>query len=404
VFATSMVVLVYKIQFILSNKFLNYGLLPIGLILFFVEFKPTHELVSGQIIEAKNPFEIENTPDDFKYLVNHTNQSDYDAIIFLPFTHMSSENVYILGTENSGYDALLLSYHTNTPLLNTISSRTALHEAISMINLFSPDCIEKELAKIIGADKKILLVTNSDKKDKNEQRMIRASNMLYSNNTFSTYAFSFEKWNNPNAFNKVLTDYENAKFQYSNSWEKRDFSSNYNDSWFSNDSAVWFYYDSFENTPDKNAMTGNGAFAEQKIGWNNLIELNANILEDGDYTLSFWYNIKIGRPDVLAVVENVSSDTTQWTDQFMVRETNLVVNDWAYVELNFNYKSTDKINILLTSGQSNEWIVVDELLIRKQGGADLFKVSNFNNQFIKRAKIDYLVYNNYWLDKNSFED
>ncbi len=224
VFVISMVVLVYKIQAKLKNKTLNYGLLFIGLVLFYMEFKPTHDLVSGQITQAKNPFKLENTTDDFKDIVNRTNQSDYDAIIFLPFTHMSSENVYILGTENSGYDALLLSYHTNTPLLNTISSRTALHEAISMINLFSPDFIEKDLARIIGADKKILLVTNSDEKDENELRMVQASDKLYENETFSIYDFALEKWNNSNAFNKVKNDYEKAEFQYNNGWEKREIS------------------------------------------------------------------------------------------------------------------------------------------------------------------------------------
>lgn len=396
VFTVFVIVLLNKVRYKKINKTPLNIVFFIGIILFILEFKPTHELVSSQISQSKNPFKIENVDSDLKDLIEVTNEGDYDAVIFLPFTHLSSESVLILGSEKANYESLLLSYHAHIPLFNTMSSRTSLTEAIHMVNLFSPAYIEKSLAKVVGPDKKILLVKNTDELDINEQRMVNNSNELYHNDSFTAYNFSFNDWNSRTEFDKVVTMSKQVTVELK-------------EGWFS-DTTTWFYYDSFDDTPDANAMSGGGAFAQKKIGWNKLIELNSDILEDGDYILNFWYNINIGRPDILAVAEKVALDSTEWVSQFMVRETKLVVDEtWAYVELKFSFKSTDIINILLTSGPSDDWLVVDELLIRKDNGIDLFKhdflrLDPKDNGFDKSPKKDYLIYNNHWIDKKSFQE
>jgi len=391
VFTVFIIVLLNRLRGKQENKTLINIVFYVGIILFILEFKPTHEVVASQITQAKNPFKIENVDPDLKDLIEVTSQRDYDAIIFLPFTHLSSESMMILGTEKANYESLVLSYHTNTPLFNTMSSRTSLVEALHMINLFSPEFVEKSLAKIVGPDKKILLVKNNDGLDENEQRMTWTSDEFYKNETFTAYDFSFEYWNTSQYFDEVIAKSEKAIIELKNGW-------------FS-DTTTWFYYDGFEDTPDQNAMAGEGAFAQKKIGWNKLIELNSDILEDGDYILNFWYNIDVGRPDILAVAEKVTADTTEWVDQFMVRETNLVVEGWAYVELKFSFKSIDTMNILLTSGPSDDWLVVDELLIRKQNGSDLFKSYSTNRmgKAYYKDDVEFLIYNNQWILKNSFQ-
>ena len=389
VFTVFVIVLLNKIRD--KNNSIVNAVFFIGITLFILEFKPTHEVVSSQISQSVNPFKIENVDSDLNGLINITKNGNYDAIIFLPFSHLSSESMMILGSEKSSFESLVLSYHSNTPLFNTMSSRTSLVEAIHMINLFSPEYIEKSLAKIVGSDKKILLVKNNDGLDKNEQRMTWSSDEIYQNETFTAYDFSFEYWNTRNYFDSVIYKSNCATIELKDGW--------------SSDTTTWFYYDGFENTTDKNAMAGKGAFAQKKIGWNRLIELNSDILKDGDYVLNFWYNINIGRPDVLAVAEKVTSDTTIWVDQYMVRETNLVVDEtWAYAELKFSFKSSDTINILLTSGPSEDWLVVDELLIRKKDGSDLFNSKTMNHPFIGKDSKEYIVYNNRWIDKCSFKD
>lgn len=390
VFTVFIVVLLHKIKAKNNNKTPLNVVFFIGVILFFIEFKPTHDSVSKTTSQNKNPFKIKNINPDLKEIIDLTNKEDYDAIIFLPFTHLSSESVMILGSENANYQSLLLSYHTQTSLLNTMSSRTSLHEAILMINLFSPEFIEKDLAKIVGNDKKILLVKNNDGLDKNEQRMTWSVDKIFKNNTFTAFDFLFDKWNDKQYFDAIISQSKLEKTELENDWKS--------------DTTTWFYYDGFENTPDKNAMNGKGAFAQKKIGWNKLIELNTDILTEGNYTLSFWYNINIGRPDILAVAEKITTDTTVWVDQFMVRETNLIIDEtWAYVELNFSFKSTDKINILLTSGPSDDWMVVDELLIRKQNSPNLFKNVTLSHPKTEKNSTEFLIYNNYWIDKNSFK-
>jgi len=382
VFSISILVLLYKIKEKLKSKFLINGLFYIGIILYFIEFTASHNYVSSEITKTKNPFKIQYVDADMKSLIDFTSKSNFDAIIFLPFTHMSSENVQIIGGEQSVFDALILSYHTKTKLLNTISSRTSLTEAIAMINLFSPDYIEKSIAKLLQ-NKKILLVKNNNELDINESRMVERSKMLFQNSTFKAYNFLIDDWNNSTEFNTVIKSSKLATYKLK-------------DNWFS-DTTTWFYYDSFDTKLNKNAMTGPGAFSEIKNGWNKLIQLNSEYLTKGNYEVSFWYNLKIGMPDVLAVAEKITPDTLEWVDRFMIRETNLVVNDWAFVKLNFSFNPTDTVNILLTSGPSNELMVIDELLIRKINGLDIYKHGKINN-----SKNEYLIKNNYWINKNSF--
>jgi len=391
VFTISCVILLYKIKQQSNRKTVINGIFIIGIVFYILELYPTHKSVNKTISATKNPFKQENLSADLSELIDKVKKENYDAIIFLPFTHMSSESVFILGSENSSFQALMLSYHTHLPLLNTMSSRTSVNEAVDMINLFSPEFIYKDLADKIGKDKKILLVKNNDGLDINERRMAWKSTKIYQNESLTAYNFSFKDWNSSKYYNAVIEKANLAKV-------------NLGEGWFS-DTTTWFYYDSFDYQIEKNAMFGKGAFAQQKIGWNKLIELNTTQLNDGKYIASFWYNINIGKPDVLAVAEKVTSDTTIWVDKFMVRETNLVLNNtWAYVELEFDFTEGETINILLTSGKSDEWMVVDELLIRKQNGADLFRnnLKLNKNPSIKSAVQTYLDYNNYWLKNNSF--
>ena len=85
-----------------------------------------------------------------------------------------------------------------------------------------------------------------------------------------------------------------------------------------------------------------------------------------------------------------------WVDQKSIRETNLVVGDWAYVELEFEVSDTvENTKLFLAGNSSNKWFVIDELMIRKVGEHALFKS-------VKLDETDYLIYNNYWMKANSY--
>jgi hypothetical protein len=48
----------------------------------------------------------------------------------------------ILGTEEANRDAMLLSYHTQLPTVNSISSRMSFSESVKVNNFFAPEFIE----------------------------------------------------------------------------------------------------------------------------------------------------------------------------------------------------------------------------------------------------------------------
>jgi len=367
-----------------SGKKINWDILfYCGALFTMFEFAPVHMKMNKNIGETVNPFQKENVSDDLKDVMRWAEDQNYDAIMFLPFTHFSSENIFILGAEDANNDAMILSYHLNLPLLNTMTSRTSVSESVLFQNLFSPAFIEKDLDHIIGRDKKIMLIKNKDGLDINELRMLWSSEKIYKNETYAIFNFSFDKWNAADEFNQLMSLQKEAIIEVGSGW-------------FSDTNSVWFIYDSFDGLYEENNMIGEGALAAKKQGI-QVIKSDIVDLEEGAYICSFWYNYKIDRADQLAVVEHKYKDGSgQWVAQNSIRETNLIVGDWAHVEMEFEVSdSVANTKVFLSWNNSKQWLIVDEFLIRKAVDRPLFKKGKLKGE-------DYIIYNNYWLKANSF--
>lgn len=380
VLTTTLVIYINKIK-LKSSKPIYYQLLFLfGMCLFFIEFKPTHETVSESISTAKNPFKIENINPNLKQVIDLVNDKKPEAIIALPFQHMSSENVMILGTEESNYNSFLLSFHTHTPLFNTISSRTSLDEAVSMINLFAPDFVPNTMAKSMAEKQAsfLLIVTKNQALLKQQADKIKYGHLLLENDEFQVYDIYFDQWNDVTAQQKLKANYKAVDTDLSQGWKS--------------DTLHPFYYDSFDDRIEKNAMTLPGAMAQQKQGFNKFAQITENEIPAGNYTLSFWYNIKLARPDPLAVVEVKSIDTLIWVDQKPLREPEYVLGDWALLKMEFSFEPTDTVNLIFNTQVNNEWIVVDELLIQP-------KESHFYKEIQHQGEA-YLSYNNFWVKQS----
>ena len=355
----------------------------VGISFTFLEFIPAHQGVAKSIARSKNPFQKENLSSDLCDLIDWTKTQDYDAILFIPFTYLSTENIFILGTEKANFDAMMLSYQTQLPLLSTITSRTSVSEAVYFHNLFSPAYIEKALFNVMGKDKKIMLVKNKGGLKYDELRMVWASDIIYQNDNFKVFDFSNDNWNSPAYFNTVLEENKVATHEVG-------------DGWRADSSEVWFLYDGFENLNEKNALLGKGALAGQKDKI-NIIKGGLVDLENGLYRCSFWYNFRIDRADQMVVVEQkFKSGNGLWVAKEDVRSSNLIVGDWARVNIEFEVSdSVAATKLFLTSTNSNKWFVIDELLIQKVGDPALFKEEKVNDK-------SYLIYNNDWIDLQSF--
>jgi len=204
VITTASVIAYYRMYLKEGKKFGLALVFYLGAAFYFVESHDVTMGVSDVISEKNNSFKKEYLREDMAELIDYVDENEYDAIILLPFMHLSSENIMIIGEEQAGFDSYILSYHTGLPLLNSLSSRMSQSESILFNNFFSPEFIEKELVYEFPEGDKIVLVLNDDYLNVDEQRITFTQEKDFVNNTFIAYDFDLDKWNTDYYFNEVL--------------------------------------------------------------------------------------------------------------------------------------------------------------------------------------------------------
>jgi hypothetical protein len=394
VFTVACVVGIHHIYQKQKNK--NYRILFFAGIAFYIlEFVPAH---NNHMHVTENEFIAANVDDNMNEIIDYVNEENYDAIIFLPFQHMSSENIMLLGAHKANYDAFILSYHTETPLVNSISSRMSLTEAINVNNYFSPRFIEKELTYDFPEGDRIVVIKNKDLLKPSELVMIWESEKVFENEEFVIFEFDPKKYNSPDSFDRVMAKEKLATYPLKQGWR-------------SDTTDVWFYYESFDtignDLPAEHKLAGDGAYRDLKSSWNTILSLqqaqgsalDQATIPPGDYVIRYWYYLLEDRPDPLAVMEAkyVQEDSSAWIAQFDIKQYTLIVEDWCLVEMNFTISAdVEELNVLITGNSSQEPFIIDELLIQKQGDPHLFRKATKNGK-------PYVIYDNYWIKENSFE-
>ena len=390
VFTVACTVGIYKL-YKKTNK-IGYKLLFFfGIGFYFLEFFNLHIAVGKNITIAENKFNIETVNPNLVSVIDFVKEKEYDAFMFLPFNHMSSENIMILGDEDANFDSFILGYHANIPMLNSTSSRMSLAESITFANYFSPSFIEKELTYDFPKEDKIVIIKSRKvKKIKTaELNLIWQSELVYENEDYAVFNFDPKKWNSREGFDKVMAKKELANFDVGQGWK-------------SDTNKVWFYYDGFNTVgtdlPANEKLGGEGAFKDTKKKWNTILSFDKEEIEPGNYVVKFWYYLRVDRPDVSGVVEEKfsNSDSVAWVTEFDVRQSNLIVEDWSLIEMEFTVApEMEQLNILITGNGNEQPFIIDELLLQKQNDPPLFR------ETIKNGT-PYIVYNNYWIKEKSF--
>ena len=395
VFTIASIVGIHRLY--LKNKSIAYPIVFFaGIVFYTIEFYPPHKNTSGYITVADNKFKPENIEPDMQEIIDLVNNGGYDAILFLPFQHMSSENLMMLGTEKANYDAFLISYHTHLPLVNSISSRMSLTESINANNYFSPGFVEKKLTYDIPEGDRIILIKNKDLLKTCELRMVWESEQIFENNEFVAFDFDQEKWNSRERYDRIIA-------------QEKEATEHVGEGWRSDTSKVWFIYESFDNSPVLETEIGlgaTGAYKDLKSSWNTILELTPEQIEPGNYVIRYWYYLREDRPDVLAVMEEKYGEEKPgaWIAQFDVKQSTMVVDHWCLVEMEFTVApDMEQINVLITGNGSQEPFIVDELLIQKQNDPALFRQSHMLRTGVDGYSRSYVIYNNYWLKTDAFE-
>lgn len=356
----------------------------VGILFCVFEFAPVHWRSALHITKVSNQFKTENLDEEMIAVIDYIDTHDYDAILFLPFQHMSSENVILLGAERANYQSFLISYHTHLPLLNSISSRMSLTEAVRFNTYFSPGFMEKELTYDLPKNDRILIVKNRDPLKLTELRMIWESEKLFENADYELYDFDPAKWNSRARFDKVMKREAEALYDVGEGWK-------------SDTNNVWFYYENFDSLgtdlPAYQKMNGNGVFNDKKTVWNTVMNIPSTELPPGDYVMRYWCHIRTDRPDGLAILEMEYNDGTppERLVEFDTKQTTVIVADWCMVEMEFSVpQNMERLNVVVAANDSKALLLIDELLIQKQNDHPLFKR-------VMKDNISYVVYNNYWL-------
>lgn len=355
----------------------------IGIAYYFVE---SHAAVSGvaqSISTAKNPFKKANLDAETQEIAQFLKDNDFDAFILLPFTHMSSENMMLLGEEQANYDAFMLSYHTGLPMMNSVSSRLSQDESVLFNNFFGPEFCEKQLIYDLPEKAKIALIINDDYLNKDELRMVYSHEYIHQNERFSVCTFNRDAWNTQFYFDDIVERNQNAQDSLKQGW-----TSSRND---------WFHYESWDHLKGE-SLKGKGAFASVKGDYPYLAEINTDSIPTGDYNVSFWFNHYVDRADISAITQfEFEDDSSAWAAQFDIKESTHIVGHWMFISMDVKVTSdVKKINIYLTGNSNGEPYIVDELLIRK-ADHHLFSVGELGGK-------EYIIYDNYWIRKDSFSE
>ena len=201
---------------------------------------------------------------------------------------------------------------------------------------------------------------------------------------FSVCDFDREAYNNDFYFDLVVKERSQQI-----DLEKNDFTSK--------DSSVWFHYNSWDDKPGE-SLRGKGSFQSVKKGYDLLWSSKGDDLENTNYTVCFWYNYFIDRADLMSIVEFTYKDGSKsdWVSRFDIKQSTHIVRNWMQVEMDFTVtENVDEIKLFICGNDSGEPYVVDELLVRKTDGANLFNHGQIGGE-------KFIIYNNYWISEESF--
>lgn len=355
----------------------------LGLTYYLIESHEVNSQIADSISSSKNPFKPENLGKDTKDISTFLEAEKYDAFIMLPFTHMSSENMMLLGEERANFDAFMISYQTGLPMLNSVSSRMSQDESITFNNFFGPEFCEKLLFNDIPKKAKIAIIINDDYLSEDELRMVYSHEYVHQNDRYSVCTLNESAWNTDYYFNDLVNRRKVAVDSLKSKW--------------TSDKNDWFYYESWDHIKGE-GLKGKGAFAEKKGNYPFLAEISTDSIETGDYVVSFWYNHYVDRADISAITQfEYKGDSSDWAAKFDIKQSTHIVGHWMLVEMPFTVtEDVKKVNVYLTGNRSGEPYIIDELLIRKSDH-HLFNVGKLGGK-------QYIIYDNYWIREDSFAE
>jgi hypothetical protein len=306
------------------------------------------------------------TPSDEKYLkpfykIEKTPES-FQAIFFIPFANSSGDKLYFEDGMNAFSEAMKYSFQIRLPLIECLSPRISISQALSSIQILADSSIRKTRFDDMN-EKPIILLTMNDTlseieykiKYPNEHWLKKQSDSLWGNKLFTVSYISPEVFER--SYNNWVKWADNAKFNMKASPNpskggelKADVDLNK------------IYYLNFEDKRSSNVFSGKGALYKK----GNVSEV---FCEDfiskgltGKYDLSFWLYIDdrtYSMPE--AVINEIDRyNTAINTIPLFTKTEHNVYKNWVRVDQKITFKPGMKYQLLI----KGEFITVDDLLLK----------------------------------------
>lgn len=365
----------------LKKKFI-IALIAAFPILSVIETVEAYSFFTTNLGKHKNLFLKANLKDnkDWALVLARIEKEKNAVLLPLPFFHVGSEHTFRLGTPEIQQMAYVMSYHSGSPLIASMMSRTSVSETISLFKIFAPGYNGPTKLNEIR-EKNLLILTSNQALDKYEQEILNASELLYSGQMISLYKLNYAAFETKQMA-KVKSQRSELKESFV-TWQD-----------FQLSDSSFFQVDGFESLKSEHVFAGQGALKAKKSVYTFLSTIETQ--GDTELEASFWYyKGKTGLYNAMVIVEEVDTLTNagNWIHVSDAKGFPVLREEWVLVEVPLIMKKGPyKYNLLLVGDQkSDEHFFVDNLIVRDKAlhfstgsekwcpkGYDLFNNVPFN--------------------------
>lgn len=166
------VVIVYSAKDLIGRRFTGILLSMICIFPFVEGFSKMMQL--NESAKLQNPF-TKSEHQRIKKELSFINPSEYQAILYLPYFHIGSENFGKSARDNDYRLAMIHGFHLKLPLMNNYSTRTSINEAKKLMQALNHSSVKKEIAADFRSDRPILLLVSDALSPEEEDLVSNAS-------------------------------------------------------------------------------------------------------------------------------------------------------------------------------------------------------------------------------------
>lgn len=333
-----------------------------------------HSTSSEKMTLCKNPFIENNLSLNQQNEIQSLKHSEYQALLALPYFQVGGErSIHNIKDYDLFYEALVLSYHTKIPLINTCLSRSSSQNLGELSKSLKENYTEQQLRKTFIKDgRKVAVIKGIKNLNNIEKRTLSFCNKV----SFSKRIFDF--------------DYKNAMKNYKDSvlgfYKKNYLKFHHQGKLNFEDSSKQVIFEDFDNSGNNDEIVFRGDRAQKSYynQFTTIIDLK-NQLKNKKYDVSFWYYSDMDTTNHIMcfVNEQKEGKPSKWSNVTDTKINYKHYGKWSLVEFSIQPiypQGTQKIMLKGNNTYFNPPIFFDQILI-KQENTDVYM--NYNGELFK---------------------